>query len=30
MKWYCDGETAPLGGGDKGPDPTPIDNPNAD
>jgi len=23
-----DGETAPLGGGDKGPEPTPITNPN--
>jgi hypothetical protein len=25
-----DGETAPLGGGDKGPEPPPIDNPNSD
>lgn len=23
-------ETAPLGGGDKGPEPTPISNPNSD
>lgn len=28
IKWHNDGETAPLGGGDKGPDPTPITNPN--
>jgi hypothetical protein len=28
MLAYNDNETAPLGGGDKGPDPTPITNPN--
>jgi hypothetical protein len=27
MKWYSDGETAPLGGGPVDPIPT-IDNPN--
>jgi hypothetical protein len=29
IKWYADGETAPLGGGDIAPG-GPIDNPNSD
>lgn len=28
MKWYCDDETAPLGGGDIGPGDNTPSNPN--
>jgi len=30
MKWYSNDDTAPLGGGPMGPEPTPITNPNED